>query len=336
MALPFAHLPRIRLAFTPTPLHRLERLTKALGGPEIWIKRDDMTGAGGGGNKVRKLEFLLGEALARNADTVVTGGAVQSNHVRQTAAVCGALGLACEAVLSEGSPGRGADYGRNGNVFLTRLSGARLHTISQDADSAAEIEKVAERLRAAGRRPYVVPIGGSTPLGALGYVSAGLEICDQAREMGVVFDAVVLASGSGGTQAGLIAALALAGGTAAVYGISVGAPMARQRQKVLDILPGLSALVERPLKAEAVLIDDRSTGPAYGVPSEEMKEALAMLATQEGLYLDPVYTGKAMAGLVHLCRSRHFRSGQNVLFLHTGGLPGLFGYCSELERKEKE
>lgn len=331
MSRPFDDLLRLPLALTPTPLHRLEQLTKALGGPQIWIKRDDLTGAGGGGNKVRKLEFLLGEAMARNADTVVTGGAVQSNHVRQTAAVCGTLGLTCEAVLTDVAPGRSADYTKSGNVFLTRLFGARIHAAPQDADPAAEMEKIAARLRAEGKRPYIVPIGGSTPLGALGYVTAGLELCEQARAMRIEFDAVVLASGSGGTQAGLLGGLALGGSKAVVQGISVGAPEPRQRQKVLDILPGLAALIGKKLNAEAVRIDDGSIGPGYGVPSDEMKEALAMAAKLEGLPLDPVYTGKAMAGLVRLCRSGHFRTGQKVLFLHTGGLPGLFGYCGELE-----
>ena len=329
MSRPYDDLLRLPLALTPTPLHRLDQLTKALGGPQIWIKRDDLTGAGGGGNKVRKLEFLLGEAMARNADTVVTGGAVQSNHVRQTAAVCGTLGLACEAVLMDVAPGRSADYTKSGNVFLTRMFGARIHPAPQDADPAVEMEKIAARLRGEGKKPYIVPIGGSTPLGALGYVTAGLELCEQARAMRVEFDAVVLATSSGGTQAGLLAGLALGGSKAVVHGISVGTP--GTRQKVLNILAGLGALIGRSISPDTVRIDDGSIGPGYGVPSAEMKEALAMAAKLEGLPLDPVYTGKAMAGLVRLCRGGQFRAGQKVLFLHSGGLPGLFGYCGELE-----
>jgi len=326
MAQRFESLPRIALAVLPTPLQKLERLSAALGGPEIWVKRDDLTGAGGGGNKVRKLEFLLADALQRKADIVVTGGAIQSNHVRQTAALCGALGLACEAVLNEPLPGRGPDYAVSGNLFLTRLAGAAVHVIPNDADTLSHIERVAQGLRAAGRRPYIMPVGGSTPLGALGYVSAALELREQMDD----FDALVIASGSGGTQAGLLGGMALAGSEARVLGISVSAPLERQRRKVIDLLPGLSELLGIALAEDAVLIDDASIGPGYGVPTPEMKDALAMAAKLEGLYLDPVYTGKAMAGLIRLCRAGQFRRGEKVVFLHTGGLPGLFGYTSEL------
>jgi L-cysteate sulfo-lyase len=327
MAYRFESLPRLSLAVLPTPLQKLERLSAALGGPDIWVKRDDLTGAAGGGNKVRKLEFLLGDALAKKADTVVTGGAIQSNHVRQTAALCGALGLHCEAVLNEPLPGRGPEYAVSGNLFLAKLAGAVVHVIPNAADTLSHIERVAQGLRAAGRRPYVMPIGGSTPLGALGYVSAALELCEQADD----FDHLVIASGSGGTQAGLVGGLALAGSDARLLGISVSAPRERQRKKATDLLPGLSELIGEKLGEDAVLIDDASIGPGYGVPTPEMKAALAMAATLEGLYLDPVYTGKAMAGLIRLCRAGHFRAGEKVVFLHTGGLPGLFGYTSELK-----
>ena len=326
MAHRYESLPRIALASLPTPLQKLQRLSAALGGPEIWVKRDDLTGAGGGGNKVRKLEFLLGEALAKEADTVVTGGAIQSNHVRQTAAACGALGLHCEAVLNEPLPGRAPEYAVSGNLLLTELAGAEVHVIPNEADTLAHIERVAQGLRAAGRRPYVVPIGGSTPLGALGYVSAALELCEQADD----FDHLVIASGSGGTQAGLLGGLALAGSQARLLGISVSAPLERQRKKVTDLLPGVSELIGKEIGEDAVLVDDASIGPGYGVPTPEMKEALAMAARLEGLYLDPVYTGKAMAGLIRLCRAGRFRRGEKVIFLHTGGLPGLFAYTSEI------
>jgi D-cysteine desulfhydrase family pyridoxal phosphate-dependent enzyme len=325
-------LPRVALAALPTPLQPLKRLSAALGGPEIWVKRDDLTGAGGGGNKVRKLEFLLADALAQKAEVVVTGGAIQSNHVRQTAALCGALGLGCEGVLNEPLPGRGPDYAVSGNVFLTRLAGATVHVIPNSADTAEYIKRVAQGSRAAGKRPYVMPVGGSTPLGAVGYANAVLELCEQMDD----FDTIVLATGSGGTQAGLLGGLALAGAEARVLGFSVGAPLERQRGKVLELLPGLAELLGVEIAADAVLVDDQSIGPGYGVPTPEVKEALAMAASLEGLYLDPVYTGKAMAGLIRHARAGRFRAGEKVVFLHTGGLPGLFGYASELSEGAKK
>ncbi len=328
----FESLPRVALATLPTPLQPLKRLSAALGGPEIWVKRDDLTGAGAGGNKVRKLEFLLAEALAQKAEVVVTGGAIQSNHVRQTAALCGALGLGCEGVLNEPLAGRGPDYAVSGNVFLTRLAGATVHVIPNAADTAEYIKRVAQGCRAAGKRPYVMPVGGSTPLGAVGYANAALELCEQMDD----FDTIVLATGSGGTQAGLLGGLALAGSEARVLGFSVGAPLERQREKVLDIVPGLAELLGVEIAEDALIIDDQSIGPGYGVPTPEVKEALAMAASLEGLYLDPVYTGKAMAGLIRHARADRFRAGEKIVFLHTGGLPGLFGYASELSQGAKK
>jgi len=332
MANPVESLPRLALAALPTPLQPLKRLSAALGGPEIWVKRDDLTGAGGGGNKVRKLEFLLADALAQKADVVVTGGAIQSNHVRQTAALCGALGLACEGVLNEPLPGRGPEYTVSGNVFLTRLADATVHVIPNTADTAEYMKRVAQGSRAAGKRPYVIPVGGSTPLGAVGYANAAMELCEQMDD----FDTIVLATGSGGTQAGLLGGLALEGSEARVLGFSVGAPLERQRGKVLDILPGLAELLGVEVPEDAVIVDDQSVGPGYGVPTPEVKEALAMAASLEGLYLDPVYTGKSMAGLIRHARAGRFRAGEKVVFLHTGGLPGLFGYATELSAGAKK
>ena len=326
----YAAVPRVDLAFAPTRLHALKRLSAALGGPQIWIKRDDLTGAAGGGNKVRKLEFLLGEALAQRADTVITAGAVQSNHVRQTAAACASLGLACEAVLTESVTGRSVEYDVSGNLLLSRMAGARLHRVPGDDDPDRHMQAIAQRLRGEGKRPFIVPVGGATPAGSLGYVSAAFELLAQLREAGATADVVVHASGTGGTQAGLVAGFALAGAPIRVLGISVGAPAERQRRKVAQILPGLAALLEIPaIPEDAILVDDRSTGPAYGQPTAEMKAALHELVLREGIYLDPVYTGKAMAGLLRLCRSGELARGQNIVFLHTGGGPGLFAYSGE-------
>src|SRR5215208_637502 len=208
---PAAGAERVRLAHLPTPLEPLERLSRELGGPRIWVKRDDLTGLAGGGNKTRKLEFLLGEALDQGADTVMTAGAVQSNHARQTAAACARLGVACELFLVEGAPGRGDSYGRSGNVLLDRILGAKVRILPGSSNAETVMEERAEALRGEGRRPYVIPVGGSNAVGALGYVECACELSAQAHGMSLVIDALIHASASHGTQAGLVVGLAVAG-----------------------------------------------------------------------------------------------------------------------------
>ncbi|MGK9236654.1 D-cysteine desulfhydrase [Inquilinus limosus] len=321
-------LPRIRLQHAPTPLEPLPRLTEALGGPQLWVKRDDCTGLALGGNKARKLEFLLGEALAQGADTIVTAGGPQSNHARQTAAAAARLGLHCILVLTDAVPGRDPAYHGNGNLLLDGLFGARIELLPGTADADAEMARVAERCRAEGRRPYVVPIGGSNALGLMGYVDAARELIGQARQQGVAFTHVALASGSGGTQAGLALGLALGGSAAPAVGYCISRTSGEQRPKVAGLLQAGADLlgIPAPLSPEDLVLEDGVVGDGYGLPTPGMIEAVRLVAAQEGLLLDPVYTGKAMAGLIAGIRSGRYRPDDVVVFLHTGGAPGLFGY----------
>ncbi|HMM55805.1 MAG TPA: D-cysteine desulfhydrase family protein [Candidatus Desulfobacillus sp.] len=321
-----SRFPRVALARLPTPIEPLARLSAHLGGPRLWVKRDDLTGLGLGGNKLRKLEFLLGEARAQGADTVLTVGALQSNHARQTAAACARLGLDCELVLRRSSHASEAYLG-NGNVLLDRLFGARLHLLQAEQSREEAMAARAGALRAAGRRPYCIPVGGSCGLGNLGYVACAGEILAQARELGLRFDAVVVATGSGGTQGGLLAGMA---GEAGVPVIGIAVEGTRAEQAALAAGQATETLrllgVEsRPAGVAAEVLDD-FVGPGYARPTGEMREALRLAARFEGLVLDPVYTGKAFAGLMALARSSRFTRDDALLFVHTGGQPGLFGY----------
>ena len=325
--------PRVSLAHLPTPLERLERLSEHLGGPEILIKRDDYTGLALGGNKTRKLEFLMAAALEQDADTVITTGGLQSNHVRQTAAAAAKLGLEAELVLTRNVPWEGGDYADGGNVLLDRLLGARLHILPGETDRDAAMEELAGRLEAEGRRPCVIPLGGSTEVGALGYVACARELAAQAETLCGGFDALVLASSSGGTQAGLVAGLAALGHPARVIGIDVDADPGGVRHIVAGIARAtLARLAPRSSLAEgAVIVEGGYAGAAYGLPTQAMIEAVALLARLEGILLDPVYSGKAMAGLIGLIGAGRFRPGERVVFLHSGGTPALFAYRSLFE-----
>src|ERR671910_1938308 len=321
---------RLRLAPLPTPLEPLERLSRELGGPRIWVKRDDCTGLAGGGNKTRKLEFLLGDALDRGVDTVMTAGAVQSNHARQTAAACARLGLGCELFLKEAAPGRGESYGHSGNVLLDRILGAKVRILPGEASTETAMEKRAEALRGEGRRPYVIPVGGSNAVGALGYVECAGELSAQANGMGLGIDAVVHASASHGTQAGLAVGLAAAGSEARLLGVGVSGSSRQARGQRRGLAPATRDPLGSPLPFAQLEVDDRFVGEGYGVPTPEGLAAIRLLARLEGLLLDPVYTGKAMAGLVAMVREGRLVSGENVVFLHTGGWPALFAYQKEL------
>jgi L-cysteate sulfo-lyase len=322
---------RARFCHLPTPLEPLERLSAHLGGPRILVKRDDATGLAFGGNKTRKLEFLIGAAQADGADTLLTAGGVQSNHCRQTAAAAARQGLLCALVLQRRVAWNHPDYERGGNVLLDRLAGAELHLVERDAELAAELERVAGAARASGRRPFVIPVGGSTPVGALGYVAAGLELLAQAEAMGRPIDAILHASGSGGTQAGLLVALEALGAGIPVIGISVSEPQAELAATVAELARRTAALLgtAAPPRA-AVEVQDGYVGADYGQPTAGMREAVGLCARLEGLFLDPVYTGKAMAGLIDLVRRRRFAPDQTVVFIHTGGTPALFPYLDAL------
>ena len=326
-----ARFPRVRLAHLPTPLEPLPRLSEALG-VELWIKRDDCTGLAGGGNKTRKLEFLLGEAFEQGADTPVTQGAVQSNHVRQTAAAAAAHGLACEVILEERTASAAIDYTRNGNVLLDRLFGAGVRTVPGGTDMPAELEKTAAEVRARGGKPYVIPGGGSNPVGALGYVDCAREIVVQADELDLKIDRIVSATGSAGTQAGLVAGLAVMGADIPVLGIGVRAPKPKQEENVLKLARETAALLGRPdaVTPEMVVADCDYVGEGYGFIDAAVIEALKLAARTDGIVLDPVYSGKGMKGLIALAKAGRFE-GETVVFLHTGGAQGLFGYQGELD-----
>ncbi|RPH44089.1 MAG: D-cysteine desulfhydrase [Burkholderiales bacterium] len=325
-----ARFPRVRLGHFPTPLEPLENLTRVLGGPRLWIKRDDCTGLSTGGNKTRKLEFLMAEALALGADVVITQGATQSNHARQTVAAAARLGMACHILLEDRTGSTDPDYTDNGNVLLDRLHGATVERRAGGTNMQAEMEAVAARLTDAGKRPYVIPGGGSNPLGALGYANAALELVGQATERGLRIDHLVTATGSAGTQAGLVVGLQALNSPIRLLGIGVRAPRAKQEAMVHDLgcrtwdLLGLRGELPR----ESVVANCDYVGDGYGVPTPGMVEAVTLLARTEGLLLDPVYSGKGMAGLIDLIRQGTFRKDENIVFLHTGGSVGLFGYPS--------
>ena len=327
--------PRVRLGHAPTPLEPVPRLGTALG-VELWVKRDDCTGLAFGGNKVRQLEFEFGEALARGADTVLVTGAVQSNLVRVAAAAARRLGMEAHVQLEERVDETGALYRASGNVLLDRLLGATLHScpVGEDEEAAdTSLERVAGALAVQGRRPYVIRSAPDrAPLGGLGYVVAAGEVVTQARGLGIGFDAVVCASGSALTHAGFLVGLRALDETTPVHGICVRRDAHRQDARVARVAAELAAMIEHPRAFEGgdVEVSDAVLAPGYGRLNEAVREAMMLAARHEGLLLDPVYTGRAMAGLIALVRSGRIAAGSRVLFLHTGGLPALFAYADRL------
>ncbi|TKR54432.1 D-cysteine desulfhydrase [Allopusillimonas ginsengisoli] len=324
--------PRLHFAHLPTPLEPMMRLTDHLGGPRLWIKRDDCTGLSSGGNKTRKLEFLMADALSKKADTVITQGATQSNHARQTAAIAAKLGLQCHILLEDRTGYTDEAYGHNGNVLLDQLHGATLATLPGGTDMAAAMEDLAQKLKQDGRTPYIIPGGGSNPVGALGYVNAALELLVQANDRALVIDHLVHATGSSGTQAGLVAGLVGSRANIPVLGIGVRADRAKQEAMVFDLACRTADYLGLPdiIRREDVVANSDYVGEGYGVPSDSTREAVSMLAQLEGILLDPVYSGKGMAGLIDLIRKGHFDKDSDVVFLHTGGSVALFGYPGRL------
>ncbi len=306
--------PRVALAHLPTPLEPCERLRDERGGPRVWLKRDDCTGLATGGNKTRKLEFLLGRAVADGAPAVVTTGALQSNHARQTAAGCARLGLACHLVLRRAVPRDDDHYRCSGNALLDGILGAEVRLVASPAEAAAVMADIAEATGAA-----VIPLGGSDAVGALGYVAAGIELAGQLRAAGVDADAVVCAASSCGTAAGLAIALHAAGGPPleAVAVSDDGPAITVMLEALIDATSALLGIDPPP----APTVVDTHIGPAYGVPTDEGRHAIETLARAEGVLLDPVYTGKAFA---HVLARR--APGADGVFVHTGGTPGLFAY----------
>lgn len=323
-----------RLCHLPTPFQPAPGLSDAAGGPRVWLKRDDCTGLAFGGNKARKLAAILAEARTAGADTLITQGAVQSNHVRQTAAAAAAWGMSCEAILVERVAPPGATYARSGNVLLDHLLGARVHTVAVNDDLTGVVEEISREVRARGGVPYVVPMGGSSVTGTVGYAGCAREILAQAAHEGIEVAAIVVASGSGGTQAGLIAGLHAAGAAVPVIGISVFHEDPRELgERVGALARAASAALgaSTPVPAEVVLVEGGYLGTAYGAPTTDGLAALRLAARTEGVLLDPVYTAKAMAGLLDLARGGRWRAGEDVVFVHTGGAPGLFGYEEALQ-----
>ena len=322
------NFPRVRITHGPTPFEFMPRLTQALGGPNLYIKRDDCTGLGTGGNKTRKLEFLMADAVKHGADTIITQGATQSNHARQTVAIAAKMGMQCEILLEDRTGSKDESYKQSGNVFLDYLYGAHVTERPGGTDMAAAMSEVADMLRAKGRKPYIIPGGGSNPIGALGYVVCALELTDQFNNLGLNVDCLVHATGSAGTQAGLVAGFEGTRSQIPVLGIGVRAPKEAQETNVFNLAVKTAELlgVAGSVKRESVMANCDYIGGGYGVPTPGMVEAVTMLARLEGILLDPVYSGKGMAGLIDLCRKGHFKKGQNVVFLHTGGAVALYGY----------
>ena len=321
--------PRFPLVHAVTPLEPLARLQRFLGGPRLYIKRDDCTGLALGGNKTRKLEFLIGEALKTGATAIVSEGGLQSNHVRQTAAAAARAGLKCHLALNRNVPIDTPVYQSNGNLLLDRLLGAVIHVCAAGETRAARAEAVVADLRRQGEVPYRIPTGGSTGVGALGYAALMLELLQQARGLGLSIDRIVAASSSGGTQAGLVVGRALAQSDVAVLGVDVdGEPdelLAEVRSIARDCAEKVGLGAE--IAADAFEIVRDYAAPGYGMPNPGRIEAVTLLARLEGILLDPVYSGKAMAGLIGLVRQGRFAKDETVVFIHTGGTPALFAYA---------
>ncbi len=321
-----SRFPRVHLAHLPTPLEPMKRLSKELG-VELWIKRDDCTGMSTGGNKTRKLEFLMAEAIEQGADMVMTQGATQTNHGRQTAAYAAKLGLACHILLEDRTGYNNPNYNTNGNVLLDHLHGATTEKFAAGHDMPAEMERAAEKKRAEGHNVYVIPGGGSNPTGALGYVNCAFELLNQVNTSGMKIDRLVHATGSSGTQAGLVAGMSAMNAQIPILGIGTRAPQPKQEQMVYDLACktvdklGCSGIVKR----EDVIANTDYVGEGYGIPTDSGIEAIRMFAELEGILLDPCYSAKGAAGLIDLARKGAFKD-ERVVFLHTGGAAALGGY----------
>lgn len=319
--------PRLEFVHAPTPLEPLERLSRRYG-TSLFIKRDDCTGLASGGNKARKLEYVLADAWADGADTIITVGGLQSNHARQTAAACARLGLRSIVVLKDSAIARRNGRDRGGNILLDRLLGAEIAVIAADANPDESMQHIAERERSRGRHPYVVPLGASTALGALGYVRCAAEIVAQMQALHRRATQVVVAAGSGGTQAGLVTGFAALGaGDVETLGVDIDANFPRTLQRVTDLVAQSSDLLGFAGSAAGrYRVLEGYAGAAYGEPTAAGDAAVAMMAREEGIILDPVYTGKAMAAVIAMCERTTLATDESIVFVHTGGLPITFAY----------
>nr|WP_113868701.1 D-cysteine desulfhydrase [Brenneria salicis]NMN92030.1 D-cysteine desulfhydrase [Brenneria salicis ATCC 15712 = DSM 30166]RBP59114.1 D-cysteine desulfhydrase [Brenneria salicis ATCC 15712 = DSM 30166]RLM29687.1 D-cysteine desulfhydrase [Brenneria salicis ATCC 15712 = DSM 30166] len=330
-----ARFPRLSLGHFPTPLEALPNLSAYLGGPTLYIKRDDATGLATGGNKTRKLEFLLADAQQQGADIIITQGATQSNHVRQTIAAAAKLGLKTKVFLEKRVTDYGDDYLRSGNILLDNLLGGEIvDHLPAGADMQRAMQELADSLRKEGFRPYVIPGGGSSPVGALGYVACAEELLFQSSQQRLRIDHIVHATGSTGTQAGLVTGLTATHSQIPLLGISVRAPKEEQEENVYALAQQTWQLLGIPgaIPRDVVNVNSDYVGEGYGIPTEGTLEALTLLARLDGILLDPVYSGKGMAGLIDLIRQGYFRPDENIVFIHTGGSAGLFGYRQLFEQ----
>lgn len=328
-------LPRATLGHLPTPLEALPNLSKLIDTADLYIKRDDCTGLGMGGNKVRQCEFYLGEALSKGADTILITGAVQSNFTRTVAASARKLGLECHIQAEKRVSHDSTLYYHSGNILLSRMLGATLHSYQQGEDEEGadkQLEIIADQLRIEGKNPYVIHLGPSHPqIGSMGYIVAAQEIIQQAKQNAITFDQIVVATGSGVTHAGLLFGLRAQGDNTAVTGICV------RRQKELQIpridkhCENIAKLlgIENPVKSDDIVINDDALAPGYGQINDAVLEAIKLTAHNEGIILDPVYTGRTMAGFLSLVRKAS--AGEKLLFIHTGGQPSIFGYEDDLK-----
>lgn len=323
-----SQLPRVSLGTLPTPLEEAPRLSGALGGPRILFKRDDLTGFALGGNKVRKLEYLLAEVVDQDADVVVTGAGPQSNYLRTAAAAARKLGLDAVLVMHGDPPAE-----VQGNYLLDRLAGAEIiFTHDEDRSSVDRaLDEVADDLRRRGRRPYVIPRGGASPIGSAGYVACTLELETQLLAAGVRADHLVCATGACGTQAGLWLGAAWLQAAYRIWGITVSRPREECLTRVRSLATATAELLGlAPPPSESPIVLEEYLGTGYGIVTAEAVEAIRLVARTEGMFLDPVYTGKAMAGLIDLVRKGRLGQDETVVFLHTGGAPGLFAHAQDL------
>ncbi len=327
-------LPRAILSHTPTPIDEMPNLRDHIGTANLYAKRDDCTGLGMGGNKARQLEFYIGEAQAKGADTLLITGAIQSNFVRLAAAAARKVGMDCHLQLESRVPNPSVSYRHSGNVLLNRILGATLHAFADGEDEAGadrQLEAMATELSAKGRVPYVIHLGPDyPPLGALGYVVAAHETLEQISHGEVKFDEIIVASGSGATHAGLLFGLRALGSHIPVKGICVRRAKDQQRPRIINHCKNLAFLlgIENPVRGADIELNDEVLAPGYGKMNEAVSEAIQLAAHKEGLILDPVYSGRSMAGF--LSRARQARKGENLLFIHTGGQPAVFGYEADL------
>ena len=332
----FERFARKRLFDCPTPIQRLNRLERELEtNVRLYVKRDDLMGLGGGGNKLRKLEFLLGDAISQGCDTFITVGGLQSNHARLSAAAAAHIGMACELVLTQVVPRSDEAYRRNGNILLDEIFGAKIHLLSgaeNALDFATDRVKV---LKNEGRRPYLVGSGGSSPVGCVGYSSCAVELMEQEREVEGGFTQIIVPNGSSGTHAGLAAGFASVGmNSARITSYAVLHPAEETKYRTHELAEATLALLDprKSIDSEAIHVRDDHLGEGYGLPTSAMLNAVRTMGRTEGLLLDPVYSGKAFAGVLAAVRSGAYRPGEAILFLMTGGVPGLFAYQPAFEQ----